>query len=783
MAREKWWKCNQMKSGVQLRACEYRLCDECFEKNEIALHQLWKERPDLPGARQKTTPPKTSTTKTSNSTTKAPKPIAALHPEHNIASPRAVNKPISASQPASKVTRGSAKNKNKKADELGCDLLSQKALTDTPLEASQPPCPVCKQSTSTDTIQVTALRCCLCDIYIHGRCLDIKNPSLLDFLYVVSEVGGWCCPGCRSPKNNVKTASDNKKTIKKTISAEQVNDELQFIKTQLASLTDALAPNLDRADPPAPSTKPTFSQVLQSNTSPSQPRLQTSTSSLLNNNLRTAVLTAVHTELNSKSKRSCNVVVSGLQPSAISSVGEQFRELCSYHFNLQPQIRSTYRLGDPTSGKTQPLLVSLESPDDVESLIRVAKNLRMSTNHHVRDNIFINRHLTKTEAAAAFNARCLRRQKEVAAARTNSHQDQNTTDKVRVTRPSSPAASVSMLSTSAVSFVPSSGPVQDSRSSTPTTTTIEPTPAPSSSTTPQWQPSNTEAHPAILFNARSLKNKLPELHQLIYSGDKLSLIFITESWLNQSVTNAMLDPLHQYNIYRCDRSDRTGGGVCAMVPASIKSNEHHLNDEERKLLLVSGCEAVCIDTQLELSRYRFIIIYRPPSTHTDVHDRSINLSNIIAKLTHPQYSTIIAGDFNLPKTNWHANKYPNDGLHDVMYDCFSSLCFVQFVEEATHVTCNGPNNILDLVFCNDPVGLDIDSIEAPISNSDHNLIKFSVFSSSIRLSHDPNDTCINLTSYDWSKANYEAINETLLTIDWHSIFGYLFESRYFVVWV
>ena len=197
------------------------------------------------------------------------------------------------------------------------------------------------------------------------------------------------------------------------------------------------------------------------------------------------MLTAVHTELNSKSKRSCNVVVSGLQPSAISSDGEQFRELCSYHFNLQPQIRSTHRLGDPASGKTQPLLVSLESPDEVESLIRVAKNLRKSTNHHVRDNLFINRHLTKTEAAAAFNARCLRRQKEVAAARTNSHQDQNTTDKVRVTRPSSPAASVSMLSTSAASFVPSTGPVQDSRSSTPTTTTIEPTPAPSSSTTPQ----------------------------------------------------------------------------------------------------------------------------------------------------------------------------------------------------------------------------------------------------------------------------------------------------------
>ena len=182
MVRKRCWICNQMKSGGQLRACEERLCDECFEKNDIALHQLWKERPDLPGARPKTTPPKTSTAKTSNSTTKAPKSIAVLHPEHNIASSQAVNKPISASQPASKIMRGSVKNKNKKVEELGCDLLSQKSPTNTPLEASQPRCHVCQQLTSTNTVQVTALRCCLCDIYIHGRCLDIKNPFLLDFL-------------------------------------------------------------------------------------------------------------------------------------------------------------------------------------------------------------------------------------------------------------------------------------------------------------------------------------------------------------------------------------------------------------------------------------------------------------------------------------------------------------------------------------------------------------------------------------------------------------------------
>ena len=47
-------------------------------------------------------------------------------------------------------------------------------------------------------------------------------------------------------------------------------------------------------------------------------------SSQLDDNLRSAVLTAVHTELNIKSKRSNNVVVTGKKPSTIASDGDQF---------------------------------------------------------------------------------------------------------------------------------------------------------------------------------------------------------------------------------------------------------------------------------------------------------------------------------------------------------------------------------------------------------------------------------------------------------------------------
>ena len=113
-----------------------------------------------------------------------------------------------------------------------------------------------------------------------------------------------------------------------------------------------------------------------------------------------------------KHKRSNNIVVSGLAISKMASDADQFRELCESELNAYPRVCSAVRLGAPTVGRIQPLLVCLESPEEVEKIMLVARDLRNSSNWFVRDRIFINRHLTKAEAAAAFQAREQRRLKE-----------------------------------------------------------------------------------------------------------------------------------------------------------------------------------------------------------------------------------------------------------------------------------------------------------------------------------------------------------------------------------
>ena len=102
----------------------------------------------------------------------------------------------------------------------------------------------------------------------------------------------------------------------------------------------------------------------------------------------------------------------------------------------------------------------------------------------------------------------------------------------------------------------------------------------------------------VLLNARSLKNKLPDLHYLIYSSC-VDCVLITESWLNDNIDDGLLDPNDEYVIFRKDRQSTTGGGVCVLVRKELKVRKVDLN------LLNSNLEMICLDVIFYASIYRF----------------------------------------------------------------------------------------------------------------------------------------------------------------------------------
>jgi len=86
---------------------------------------------------------------------------------------------------------------------------------------------------------------------------------------------------------------------------------------------------------------------------------------------------------------------------------------------------------------------------------------------------------------------------------------------------------------------------------------------------PNIKPETASNVACVMFNARSLCNKLVELHYLLYLS-KFDILLITESWLHEGITNDLLDPERKFTVLRCDRSVTSGGGVCAFVNNSLQ---------------------------------------------------------------------------------------------------------------------------------------------------------------------------------------------------------------------
>jgi hypothetical protein len=123
---------------------------------------------------------------------------------------------------------------------------------------------------------------------------------------------------------------------------------------------------------------------------------------------------------------------------------------------------------------------------------------------------------------------------------------------------------------------------------------------------------------ALLFNARSLNNKLPELHQLLFSY-KCDLICITETWFHHDLADSVILGGSLYTVFRTDRSSaHRGGGVC------ILANYSKINVVYVPLLPCYSHLEICIVDILSSDIItRLFVCYRPPSGNASQQPFSI----------------------------------------------------------------------------------------------------------------------------------------------------------------
>ena len=258
------------------------------------------------------------------------------------------------------------------------------------------------------------------------------------------------------------------------------------------------------------------------------------------------------------------------------------------------------------------------------------------------------------------------------------------------------------------------------------------------------------------MNARSICNKLSELDHLLSTNP--SVLCITESWLNPSYPDNLLINNHDYSVYRKDRSDRHGGGVCVLI-----------NNERFKSIAVSlpSCyndiEIVAVDIlNVNCCNYRIITVYRPPSPDSDIpaYQYCVKLCQCLDYLLRSDRSIILCGDFNLLSLTATVTNVTTISSTNTMLNYFTDRGLLQFVTEPTRYhSTNNTASILDLVLSNDFNLILNLTVSAPFGSSDHCIVQFDI-PLDIATDHAP-----NRGSYDFTQANWSNIFTFLHNID------------------
>jgi len=229
------------------------------------------------------------------------------------------------------------------------------------------------------------------------------------------------------------------------------------------------------------------------------------------------------------------------------------------------------------------------------------------------------------------------------------------------------------------------------------------------------------------------------------------LIFVTESWLNPTISDALLVGNTDYYVFRKDRPDGYGG-VAIFTKTSLNVASIDL------LPRFSTLECLQIDVIVRQESYRFVCIYHPPSFTNDVAKTNL-LCSLLDSCSALTNTVFLIGDFNFPNIDWQIPESNGNLCHDNFFDATLRNGLYQLVTKPTR-----DQNCLDLVLTNEPKYVtDICVTEPFATTCDHNSVLFSVFAPGSAAAVEPKTT---RQIPNFRQANFEAINRYLSTVDW-----------------
>ncbi|KAK3085493.1 hypothetical protein FSP39_004174 [Pinctada imbricata] len=256
----------------------------------------------------------------------------------------------------------------------------------------------------------------------------------------------------------------------------------------------------------------------------------------------------------------------------------------------------------------------------------------------------------------------------------------------------------------------------------------------------------------IVMNCQSIKNKRPELDNLVESI-KPDVVIGNESWLHKDIQSSEVFPTG-YASYRRDRKNDPHCGVFILV------SDKYLSTEPPDLKRDDHYEQLWVKVQVKGTPDLYIgSFYKPPNETDD--ECLIQLDRTIQSIRQSENANIwLGGDFNLGGIDWDnyalKSKSQNTRQCKQLIDQCQDNYLEQVVQQPTHMT-NTSQTILDLFFTNNSSL--INKVEVIPGISDHEIVYVESSLRPKKVKKPPRKI------YLYNKANIDEIKAKLNNID------------------
>ena len=177
---------------------------------------------------------------------------------------------------------------------------------------------------------------------------------------------------------------------------------------------------------------------------------------------------------------------------------------------------------------------------------------------------------------------------------------------------------------------------------------------------------------------------------------------------------------------------------------------------------------LCTDLIGFENNYRLMNCYIPPVScglNLNILSEFLDAINVLFACDS---AIILMGDFNFPHIIWSPENLTPVEYHSSLDETFVNFVLQHALQQFIHYPTRG-NNILDLVFSDDPFAMcDIDIVQ-PFSSSDHNAVTFQLIGGTSIASQATAGADNPGTKYNFRGADWDRISDAMAGVNWISV--------------